>query len=240
MRNAIAKMSLVLVAGFAMAGQPALAAPRAAKPQINLCPDLEPLEEGQIGRLKPVDVPRAFARMIRATRDRLAVSTLGGSTICIDMRIKHEVTDFVLTPDNRFFSFGWSGYEASGYVMIDRTGSGQEVDTGIPPVFSPSKRRFASVHQSESAFADLEGLGVWELAPEGLRQIARVGEIPEMLDWKIDGWVGEECLNLSAVPFSRAPEGATTFLGILRDRFVARPAGRVWRVAKVGGAIRAC
>jgi hypothetical protein len=223
---------MVVLAGLALAPATPAFAQRETRPEIKRCADLEPLEDGQIGRTRPAVLPRDFARITRITRDRLAISTMGGSTICVDMRIKGEVSNFALSPDQRFFSFDWEGYEADGHVIVDRMGAGLQIDTGNPPVFSPSRRRFAAVHQSEAAFSDLEGFGVWQLTPTTLQKLANVTNIPEMVDWKIDSWQGEDCLMLSAIPFSRVPEDQTNYTDITRDRFIAKPYGRTWRVTK--------
>lgn len=234
MRKMTARLTLAaLVALGSLPATEAYAQRGGKRPDIQRCPDLEPLKDGQIGRTRPVIVPKEMERLIRVTRDRLAISTLGGGTLCVDMRLKGEVSNMYLSPDSRFFSFKWEGYEADGFILVDRSGPGQQIDTGVKPVFSPSQRRFAAVHQSESAFSELEGLGIWDLSASGMQQIANVTTLPEMEDWKIDSWVGEECLNLSAIPFSRMPENRADLSSAVRDRFVGRPVGRVWRVTKV-------
>lgn len=232
MRKMTAKVTLAVL--FALGSMHATdATARAKRPDLKRCPDLAALPDGQIGRSRPVVVPKDMDRLLRVTRDRLAIATLGGATLCVDMRLKGEVENMQLSPDGRFFSFDWAGYEADGHVVVDRTGPGQQIDTGAKPVFSPSGNRFASVHQSESAFSDLEGLGVWQVSANGMQQIANVTSIPEMEDWKVDSWGGEECLNLSAIPFSRMPDNRSDLSNVERDRFVARPIGRTWSVIKV-------
>ena len=52
-----------------------------------------------------------------------------------------------------------------------------------------------------------------------------------MNNWRIDGWVGENCVNLSAIPFDRSPEDPGQWARARRDRFVARPTRRGWTVA---------
>jgi hypothetical protein len=235
MRRTISWLVLGALVAWTPTGQAAFAAPRAPKPQLNRCPDLEPLLDGQVPRSKPVVVPKEYDSFVKATRDRLAIATLSGATHCVDMRLRGEVAGFSLTPDNRFFGFDWKGYEADGHVLVDRTQAGQQVDTGGAPVFSPSRQRFAAVHQSESAFGELEGLGVWQVDAAGFRQVALVSTIPEMLDWQVDGWSGEDCINLSAIPFSRAPSAGADYSGIARDRYTARPSGATWRVVRAIG-----
>jgi hypothetical protein len=208
------------------------AAPRRGKPDLGKCPSLQPLEQGQIGRTDKVMVPRMLSKVARADEKSLAVGSWDGATVCVDVRLMGDISNLTLSEDSRFLSFKWAGYEADGFVMVDRTGAGQAIDTGMPPVFSPSRMRFASVHQSESAFNEQEGLGVWQIDPVGTKALVQIAAIPEMLDWRVDGWSGEDCINLSAIPFWRAPKEGTNYAGITRDRYTARAAGNGWRVVK--------
>jgi hypothetical protein len=232
MRERIIPALLAALALLLQVGPTDALAARRARPDLDKCAAAQPLEQGQIGRTTRVPVPRSLRDVAKANEDALAVVSLEGATICVDTRLMGTVTDLGLSDDGRFLSFKWAGYEADGFIMVDRTGAGQVIDTGMVPVFSPSRQRFASVHQSESAFSDLEGLGVWQIEPIGTRELAAITTIPEMLDWRVDGWSGEDCINLSAVPFSRAPKQGMNYADIQRDRFTARAAGNGWRVVK--------
>lgn len=222
---------LALISLLAISSQPARADPR---PAIKRCAGLPPLKAGQLGRTVPVVVPKPFNKVAKANRDVLAVSTMERVTICIDMRTKGNVAGYALSPDSRFFSFGWKGYEAQGHVLIDRSGGGKQLNTGAAPVFSPSRRRLAAVYQSQAALGELEGLGIWEVDPVGVREIGMVSNIPQMLDWRVDGWGGENCINLSAIPFSRYPDDGD-LSRINRDRYTARPGATAWRVTRFIG-----
>jgi hypothetical protein len=57
---------------------------------------------------------------------------------------------FGLSSDGRFFSFRWFADEAGGFILVDRAGRGQHIDTGDRPVFSPTHQKFAAIEISES------------------------------------------------------------------------------------------
>ena len=242
MRQSVARTpifrTIALLASCAMALVVAGAAPDAfAKPKkgkINIaqCPPLQALNAGEVGRTAPVVLPRLakpHQKAVVATVDRLAVLSQGGQTLCIDMRLRGEVTNIAMSPEGRFFTFDWAGYEADGHVIVDRSGTGQIIDTGGKPSVSPSRQRIAAVHQSEAAFAELEGLGIWQINAVGMQQIGLVSNIPELADWRIDSWVSEDCIDMSGIPFSRVSESSA---GAARDRYIAKPYGNAWRVVR--------
>ena len=85
---------------------------------------------------------------------------------------------------------------------------------------------------SESGFGSLNGFAVWRVAPTGLSQIAML-EVPQgMAEWRLDGWTGENCVRLSAIPHSRMPENYADVPKTRRDRFVARPGTRSWAITR--------
>lgn len=224
MRGSIAAVLL----GAGLAAEAAAAAPPPAGPDLAMCPALEALSEPLNDRTVPLVVPRQFAMLVRASRDQFAVSTIYGGTTCVDTRPMTKVSRFAITKDRRFLSFDWLGYEADGHVIVDRTGKGQAIDTGVAPVFSPSGRRFAAVQQSEAAFGALEGFGVWQVGAVGVRELALHQDIPSLADWRIDGWVGEDCIDLSGIPHDRIPAGTTSLAKLARERYVANPVGEGW------------
>lgn len=224
-----------LTAQVAHATPPPRAAPSNAGPNTAQCPAAPAVEADTNERKGPLPVPSRYAAIARSSHNRLAVLTLAGGNYCHDIHQISEARNFTLSADRRFFSFDWYGYEEGGHIVIDRSGRGQSVDTGAAPVFSPSRQRLAAVEYSESGFGSLNGFAVWQVAVTGLRSLTMLSEIPSLVDWRIDGWVGENCINLSGIPNSRIPPGSENWTKIPRDRYVARPAGTSWRLTRAVG-----
>lgn len=228
--RAIAALASCAMALAALGAAPAIAAkPKKGKINIAQCPPLQALGAGEVARTTPVAIPKLpkkLAKTVVSTIDRIAVLSMGGQTLCVDVRMRGDITNVEMSPEGRFFTFDWAGYEADGHVIVDRTGTGQIIDTGGKPSLSPSRQRIAAVHQSEAAFSELEGLGVWQINPVGMQQIGLVSNIPELSDWRIDSWINEDCIDMSGVPFTRAGDGAA------RVRYIAKPYGNTWRVAQ--------
>jgi len=193
--------------------------PAAPEPNLAACPKAEPVEERI--RVKPIPVPAAFEGLAASSMDHFAFTTTEGGTICVDTTWLESIDDARLSDDDRFASFAWVGYEAFGHVIVDRSGRGQVIDTGNQPVRSPGGKRFASVDLSESGFGSLNGFAVWDIRQTGLRQIAEVTDGFPSGDWRIDGWQGERCINLSLVPIDRQPEDYRDMDKAPRDRWSA-------------------
>ena len=110
----------------------------------------------------------------------------------------------LLTPDQRFLGFDGIGNESGGYVVVDRRGEPQEIETGTTPVFSPSGRLFASAEWSESAFGNFNDIGVWKVTDSGARRLFKVPEAQSAIfngtgDWRAERWSGENCVVLSMI-----------------------------------------
>jgi hypothetical protein len=199
-------------------------------PDLAVCPGRDPVEEGLRQRSKAITVPAALDGVARADLDNIAVSTSGGATICVDASWMESIRDPGLSPDRRFASFGWDAYEAYGHVVVDRSGQGQVIDTGVAPLRSPSGRRFAAVEYSESGFGSLNAFAVWDIREIGVNEIAKVEDLPpEHSEWRLDRWAGEDCVELSAVAFEDMPEDYRDIAKAPRQHFVARASGR-WQV----------
>ena len=211
----------------------------AARPDLSACPRAEP-NELRI-RTAPIAVPAAFEGIAASSMDHLAFTTLDGDTICVDTTWLESVDGAELSKDGRFASFSWGGYEAFGHVIVDRSGNGQVIDTGNPPVRSPKGERIAAVDLSESGFGSLNAFAVWDISPSRLIERARLERLPQLSDWRIDRWVGERCLELSGVLFEDAPEDHRLIGEAPRQRYIAREVGSTWRVvpAPAGGCPRA-
>lgn len=215
----------------AEADQPAVAAPEpdappqaSAAPALSSCPARDPVDEGLRQRTAPIPIPAAMRQTMRSDMDNLAFATLDGATVCVDASWMESIRDLELSPDRRFASFGWDGYESYGHVIVDRAGRGQVIDTGTPPVASPSGKLLAAADLSESGFGALNAFAVWRIEPAEIRLLASANEVPEATDWRIDGWAGEACIDLNAVPWDSSAEA-----GDARERYHARQ-DRDWRI----------
>ena len=203
--------------------------------QLAQCPALSPLAKPSIARTRAITVPAGpLAALVASDARNIAVARSNGGTSCVDVRLMSDVNGLAALQADRFVGFDWKGFTEEGfrndgYSLVDRT-SGLVTETGGKPVFSPSGRMFAAAYQSESAFAALEGFGVWKVMPTGPMRVAVVDDLPEMLDWRVDSWGGETCVNLSAVSFAMVPVGTKSFAGVARDKFVARQVGAGWDV----------
>jgi hypothetical protein len=217
------------VLGFFLAAGSASAATVAQAPNLAACPPTKPLEGGERERARPLPVPAALRGVLRADVSHYAVAALDGGTVCVDTSWIESVKDVALLRDGRFLSFGWFGYEAYGHFVVDRMGKGQAIETGVAPVFSPSRRYFAAADQTESEFGSLSGLAVWQVGPAGTTEIGRVDDLPRMYDWRIDSWGGESCINLSALPLDLPPSRVKT---APRIRYRAGPGKDGWHVAR--------
>ena len=199
------------IAAAAVAAAFALAAPAAAKPPL---PDLKACEqftreEGdpELQRRGPLALPASFKRLAAADMDHIAVLAAAGNTLCLDTRFIEQIAAAKASPDRRFLAFEWSGYEAYGHFLFDRSGRGQVLETGTAPLTAPAGRRFAAVDLSVSAFGGLNAFAVWDIEPVGLREVARVFEDLPSGDWRIEGWSGDTCVNISLLPIERGDQG---------------------------------
>jgi hypothetical protein len=157
--------------------------------------------------VEPLAVPEPIQGIVKSDVNRLAVSTLDGGTLCINRDWMAEISD--ANADGRFLSFAWTGYEAFGHIVVDRAGAGTVIDTGNKPAFSPGRKRIAGLEASESGWGGLGGFAIWQVTPKGLMplvsQTAGADDVlpeffwQEMWDWRIERWVGDDCLEISAV-----------------------------------------
>lgn len=210
----------------------------AGPPDARSCPRPTVPDAGERERTKPLTVPPVLRPIMGSSLYHYAVSTLGGARICVDVSWVNSAERHTLSPDRRFVTFSWLGYETYGHKLIDRSGAGQVVEVGAMPVFSPSRRLFAAIDQTESEYGSLSGLAIWRVRPVGVAEVARLEDLPRMYGWRIDGWSGEDCMNLSAVPHERMNGGDEDVTKLRRDRFIARPRGGTWRVVPAAGANR--
>ena len=93
-------------------------------PDLAVCPARTLLEEGLRERTEPIAVPAALRSVMRSGMDNFAFVTLAGATVCVDASWMEAIEKPALSPDGRFASFDWGGYEAFGHVIVDRVGKG--------------------------------------------------------------------------------------------------------------------
>jgi hypothetical protein len=227
----------IVAAGAALFASSAVLAKPAPAPGPNLkqCGIHKPQEgDPELMRKVPLPVPVRSRAVIAANRDFVAVRLLSGATLCLFAREWEAIEPPTLSPDGRFLGFGWGGYEAGGYMLIDRAGKGAKFDTGAKPVPAPNGKRLASVEWSESGFGSLNGVLVLDVLPGSLREAARISDMPEGLtDWRFDHWRGDNCIEISALPFAAMtqPDGSAP-AGTPRKRFTVQPKGATWALTK--------
>ena len=148
---------------LALAAVPQLAVARA--PDAASCPKPEFPDGWEITRKEPLSIPPAMRGMVGSVFHNLAIATLDGRKLCVDVSQVDSIDDFVLSPDGRFISFSWSGYEIYGHFLVDRSGAGEVNEVGAKPVFSPSRRMIATVDLNEIDAGRLTGVGIWRVGP---------------------------------------------------------------------------
>ena len=167
--------------------------------------------EEYTGRPKPAPtIPAEVRAMVaEATPDRLVVRRLNGETVSISLDYIEPVR-FSTWQDGRFLGFDYAGYEAEGYDLVDRrqTVGDPVMETGQAPVFSLNGRFFAAAEMTESAFGNLNGVGLWEVLPDRTVRRLFTDALPRGFDWRVDGWMRPDCVAISAVEMGwQPPEG---------------------------------
>lgn len=180
---------------------PAVATPAAAMPDLAACPQPEPVDRSERLRAEAIPVPAALREVMRSDMENFALSTLGGGTVCVDASWMEAVDNARLSPDGRFASFDWFGYEAYGHVIVDRHGKGTVIDPGVRPLPSPSGNLLAAIDITESGYGPLNAFTVWRVDPAPISRLAQVEEVPAATDWKVERWRSEGCVELSAIPW---------------------------------------
>jgi hypothetical protein len=207
----------------------------ASTPSLARCPRLKAEETADRARTAALAIPAEFRWVARANVNHIAVATLSGGTVCVSTGYVESIGALRLTRDERFLHFPWHGNEAGGYFVVDRTGQGHSVDTGAIPTFSPSRARFASIEISESGFGSLNGFLVMAVDPSGMRQLAKLTDIPMLTDWRIHEWVGESCINLSGIRQEDVPDNWANLGKASRVRYAARAGPRGWSLTPSTG-----
>jgi hypothetical protein len=176
--------------------------------------------EEATGRPKPTPViPRELRAMVaEATPDRLVVRGVNGQAIPVNIDWI-EPAEFTTYQDGRYFGFSIHGYEAGGYMVVDRRGGGEAgvIETGQAPAFSPDGRLFAAVEMSDAGFGNLNGLAVWEVLPERTVRRLFIDALPRAFDWRVDGWVRPDCVAVSAIEAGWQPAEGEDWEQALRN-----------------------
>lgn len=223
-----AKDEASAAASPAASAAPAAPAVATAPPDLKACPKSELADEDYRERKRPIPIPDAFAGLATSDMDHIAVSTVDGGTVCVDAGWMEGIENAKASPDKRFLSFDWGGYEAFGFIVVDRTGKGQVIETGTAPLAPPGGMRFASLDLSESGFGGFNAFGVWQIEPVGLKQLAKVQDGFPAGEWRLDGWEGDRCVNFSVLPFDRYPEDVSQAQSAPRDPWHAAEA-KTWK-----------
>lgn len=207
------------------------AASQPSGPDLSTCKPYGPEEYRDRKASPALKFPPRFAGIVATRPDQLAVLTLSGKTLCSDARWHDRASNPTLSADGRFVGYEWDGYEAFGYMLIDRSGAGVAIETGDKPVPSPSGKRLASVQWSESGFEAFSGAMILETVPGPLRIIGKVENLPEGLtDWRFDHWRNDGCFELSSVRFEDIPDDGQITPKTVRQRFIAREVNAKWSV----------
>jgi len=209
---------------------PAPTATAAPEADLAACPRAQSIDLELRERKKPIPLPPVFDGLAKTGMDHFAVLTLDGGTVCVDTSWFEQVSSARVMRDSRFLSFEWVGYEAFGYVVVDRNGKGTVIETGNAPLTSPDGNRLASVDLSVSGFGGLNALAVWQVAPTGLRPLAKVEEGIPAGDWTLRGWSGNTCVNLGFLPIETQIDSPEEFETHPRDPWHAAEARR-WKPA---------
>ena len=183
------------------APSPSVSAAAAVTPDLSACARPAPLESSERLRTAPVAVPAALKSVMRSDMESFAFTTLDGETACLDASWIETIDKASLSPDGRFASFDWFGYEAFGHVIVDRAGKGAVIDPGVKPLASPSGKLLAAIDITESGYGPMNAFTVWRLDPAPIGQLAVHEEVPAATDWKVERWAGEGCVELSAIPW---------------------------------------
>jgi hypothetical protein len=226
-------IAIVLAVCAALAGGSASHAKPSGRnaPNLAACRHIEQTKGTEISRTAPLEIPAAWSGIARADMWRIAFSTLGGRTYCVDASWIEQINDPELSADGRFIGFEWIGYEIGGYFMIDRSGKGTMLETGDRPIMSPGGSRAAVVQYSGSDFGTLEGFGVWHVGKPPMRELARLYFAQGLTDWRMEGWRGETCVLISAARFEDLPQAEAEEATAPRQPYVAFARKRGWEIA---------
>jgi hypothetical protein len=157
--------------------------------------------ENFVGHPKPMPViPPELRDIVSASRGTIAIQGLHGEELVLDIT-ELEPTDFTAFANRRYIGFGFTSGEYYGYRVVDRTEHGiyPYVDTGTAPLFSPDNQYFVGVEGHNSQYGFLNGIGVWQVLEDGTGNRFFTDALPEGIDWRIDRWLDDDCVQFSAI-----------------------------------------
>jgi hypothetical protein len=163
--------------------------------------DAMPKGQGTQRQVQAPAIPAALRNMVRVDGTALMIRMNDGSRHRFDISELH-VDRFETFARGRFVGFGISAHEEFGYVLIDRTQRGElaEIPTGDRPVFSEDGSHFAAAEVSASGYGNLDGIGLWQVRPRGVRRLFYTNAVREGHHWKTEAFRGPACVLISAVP----------------------------------------
>lgn len=214
MRTAAAIVLALLLGTLSSVARASVPAETSSDPapeyDLAACTAPEDIDEELGAREAGLALPRVLEGVVKSNLYHFVVPTLEGGTVCVDTSWMGGIED--ARAEGRFLSSEWWGYETFGHILVDRAGAGTVVDTGQAPVISPSGKLVAGLQVSEAGWGGLEGFAIWNVTPAGLTRHFTLtadadGLLPEvfrqeMALWRIESWVGEHCLAISAASWA--------------------------------------
>jgi hypothetical protein len=210
----------------------------AAMPDLARCDAGHEEAEGYAAGDEPIVVPAEFSPPLAASALEFAVLTRNGDTLCHSLAWVSQFESVEWLVGERLLGIEYTGYESFGYFLVDRAGAGSITEVGAKPMLSPNGRRLASLQLSEAAWGGLEGFTVWQLETDGHSELTRQQataangwttpapfDAPAH-DWRMDGWQGNDCFAMSAIPVATEPPWEP--LAERRDYFASE--ANAWRV----------
>ena len=149
------------------------------------------------------ETPAEFRSVISsASREKIVIRALDGGEIPVDIS-GYQLWDYRLFSNGRYFGTRVSGYETTGYLLVDRAAPNDPITiTGKPPLFSPDGRWFAVAGLTDADQGNFEGIGVWEVTPSRTVRRFFTNAVPLSSDWSADRWIGN-CVVVSAINSDR-------------------------------------
>ncbi|GAB5480507.1 MAG: hypothetical protein Pars92KO_02640 [Parasphingorhabdus sp.] len=173
-------------------------------------------DQSEILREEPVIIPGEYRDIASSTESAMRIKMLSGGVTCFDVRDWSVVEQFWISGDGRFFGFHTFGLEADGHHVVDRIASDIILETGLRPVFSDDATMFAAAQRTGAGWGNLEGLGVWRVGPDGTESVYKFNNgLLDGLDWRVDGWIGNDEVRLSTVHEFALGEDGDSFEEIL-------------------------
>lgn len=220
-----------LTAGIVVVATSCLFAIQAQAQQVAdpaVCAHLAGDEEAIGAEGLAIEIPQSWRGRAVQTGEWLAVANARGGTLCAYLGWMTAVEPAEALTE-RLLGVPWEGYEAWGYLLVDTAGTGSAIDVGARPSLSPGRQRMAVVQWSDAGWGGFEGFAVYDLRWGDLSPVHVDTSLPEHADFRIDEWVDEDCVRLSAVPWARIDGDYARLAEAERDSFVAGYHGG-WRL----------